>query len=88
VEKVGETFLDKIQNRIGEIAVKIDPKYFRPTEVEQLIGDAAKARSKLSWEPQYDLDTLIDDMMQNDIKEMRKEAYIKEAGYRILNYFE
>ena len=88
IEKVGETFLDKMQSRIGETVVKIDPKYFRPTEVEQLIGDAAKARIKLSWEPQYDLDTLIDDMMQNDIKEMRKEAYIKEAGYRILNYFE
>jgi len=88
VEKIGETYLEKIKNRIGETIVKVDPKYFRPSEVELLIGDAAKAQSKLSWKPQYDLDMLIDDMMQYDIKEMRKEASIREAGYRILNYFE
>jgi GDPmannose 4,6-dehydratase len=88
IENVGETYLEKIQNRIGETVVKVDPKYFRPTEVELLIGDATKARTKLSWEPQYDLDALIEDMMQSDIKEMKKEAYVKEAGYRILNYFE
>jgi len=88
VEKAGEMYLEKIQKRIGETVVKVDPKYFRPTEVEMLIGDATKARTKLSWEPRYDLDALIDDMMQSDIKEMKKEAYVKEAGYRILNYFE
>jgi len=87
-ENVGEMYLEKIQNRIGETVVKIDPKYFRPTEVELLIGDATKARTKLSWEPRYDLDALIEDMMQSDIKEMKKEAYVKEGGYRILNYFE
>jgi GDPmannose 4,6-dehydratase len=88
VEKIGETYLKMIKKRLGEAVVKVDPEYFRPTEVELLIGDAAKARTKLSWEPQYNLDTLIEDMMQNDIKEMKKEAYLKEAGYRILNYFE
>ena len=88
VKKVGEAYLEKIQSRIGEAVVKVDSKYFRPTEVELLIGDATKARTKLSWEPKYDLDTLIEDMMQSDIKEMKKEAYIREAGYPILNYFE
>jgi GDPmannose 4,6-dehydratase len=88
VNKVGESFLEAIQKRIGAVVLKIDPKYFRPTEVELLIGDATKARTKLSWEPKYNLDALIEDMMQNDIKEMKKEAYLKEAGYRILNYFE
>jgi GDPmannose 4,6-dehydratase len=88
VKKIGETYLETIRKRFGEAVVKVDPEYFRPTEVELLIGDAAKARTKLSWEPQYNLDTLIEDMMQNDIKEMKKEAYLKEAGYRILNYFE
>ena len=88
VEKVGEAYLEKIQNRMGEKVVRIDPQYFRPTEVELLIGDATKARTKLSWTPQYDLDALIEDMMQNDIKEMKKEACIREAGYRIMNYFE
>jgi len=88
VEKVGEAYLKKIQSRIGEDVVKVDPQYFRPTEVELLIGDATKARTKLSWAPQYDLDALIQDMMQSDVKEMKKEAYVKDAGYRILNYFE
>jgi len=88
VEKVGETYLKSFRKRTGETVVKVDPEYFRPTEVELLIGDAAKARTKLSWEPKYNLDMLIEDMMQNDIKEMKKEAYLKEAGYRILNYFE
>ena len=87
-ERVGEVYLEKMQNRIGEAVVKVDSEYFRPTEVELLIGDATKAQTKLSWKPQYDLDALIEDMMQNEIKEMRKEAYVKEAGYRILNYFE
>jgi len=88
VEKVGEPYLNKMQDRIGETLVRVDPQYFRPTEVELLIGDATKARTKLSWEPQYNLDMLIEDMMQNDIKEMKKEAYVKDGGYRILNYFE
>jgi len=88
VEKIGEAYLESFKKRMGEAVVKVDPEYFRPTEVELLIGDATKARTKLSWEPKYNLDTLIEDMMQNDVKEMKKEAYLKEAGYRILNYFE
>ena len=86
--KVGNVYLENIKKRIGENVVKVDPKYFRPTEVDILIGDATKARTKLSWSPQYDLDALIEDMMQNDIKEMKKEACIKDAGFRILNFFE
>ena len=88
VEKIGEEYLAAIQKRIGDKVVKIDPKYFRPTEVELLIGDATKARTKLSWTPEYTLDTLIEDMMTSDVKEMKKEAYLKDGGYRILNYFE
>jgi len=87
-KKIGETYLKFFRKRIGETVIKVDPEYFRPTEVELLIGDATKARTKLSWEPKYNLDSLIEDMMKNDIKEMKKEAYLKEAGYRILNYFE
>jgi len=87
-EKVGEAYLERMQSRIGQEVVKIDPQYFRPTEVELLIGDAEKARTKLSWTPQYDLDTLIEDMMHSDLREMKKEAYLKDAGYRILNYYE
>jgi len=88
VSKIGEAYLANLKKRIGEAVIKVDPEYFRPTEVELLIGDATKAREKLSWQPQYTLATLIEDMMRSDVKEMKKEAYLKEGGYRILNYFE
>lgn len=68
--------------------VAVDPKYFRPTEVDLLIGDATKARTVLGWEPKYDLDALIADMMQSDIKLMQKDAYLKDGGYQVMNYFE
>lgn len=86
--KVGEAFLSKIQQRIGQEVVGVDPQYFRPTEVELLIGDATKARTRLGWEPEYALPDLIADMMINDIKLMKKESYLREGGYKILNYFE
>lgn len=86
--KVGEAFLSKIQQRIGEEVVGVDPQYFRPTEVDLLIGDATKARTRLGWEPEYALPDLIRDMMVNDIKLMKKESYLREGGYKILNYFE
>lgn len=88
IDKVGEAYLDNIKKRLGEEVVGIDPQYFRPTEVELLIGDATKARTRLGWEPKYDLPALIKDMMQSDIKLMKKESYLKEGGYKILNYFE
>ena len=87
-EKVGENYLQAFSDRIGESVVRVDPQYFRPTEVELLIGDATKSRTKLGWVPQYSLPMLVEDMMISDIKEMKKEAYLKEGGYRILNYFE
>jgi GDPmannose 4,6-dehydratase len=68
--------------------VEVDPAYFRPTEVELLIGDATKSRTKLNWTPEYDLAGLVEDMMVSDIKVMKKETYLKEGGFRILNYFE
>jgi GDPmannose 4,6-dehydratase len=88
VNRIGENYLENIQKKIGEAVVKVDPMHFRPTEVELLIGDSTKARTKLGWEPQYNLDTLIEDMIRSDVKEMKKEAYLREGGYRILNYFE
>jgi len=87
-EKVGENHLQAFKNRIGEDVVKVDPQYFRPTEVDLLIGDSTKARTKLGWNPQYSLPMLVEDMMAGDIKEMKKESYLKDGGYRILNYFE
>ncbi len=87
-KKVGDAYLENFKKRVGEEVVGVDPQYFRPTEVELLIGDATKARTRLGWEPEYSLAALIEDMMKNDIKLMKKESYLKEGGYKILNYFE
>ena len=76
------------QLEIGKEVLAVDPKYFRPTEVDLLIGDPTKAKTKLGWVPEYDLQGLIEDMMQSDLTLMKKESYLKEGGYRILNYFE
>lgn len=88
VKKVGDAYLENFKKRVGEEVVGVDPQYFRPTEVELLIGDATKGRTRLGWEPEYSLAALIEDMMKNDIKLMKKESYLKEGGYKILNYFE
>ena len=73
---------------IGQEVVAVDKKYFRPTEVDLLIGDASKAYNKLGWKPEYTLEMLVDDMMQSDIKLMKKDSYLREGGYTTLNYFE
>ena len=73
---------------IGKEVLNVDPKYFRPTEVDLLVGDASKAKRKLGWVPEFDLQTLVKDMMQSDIQLMKKESFLKEGGYKIMNYFE
>jgi GDPmannose 4,6-dehydratase len=88
VQTVGEVYLNAFRKRIGEEVVGVDPNYFRPTEVDLLIGDSTKARSRLGWEPEYSLDALIEDMVYHDLKLMKKDSYLKEGGYAILNYFE
>ena len=70
----------------GEIVVRIDPRYFRPTEVEQLLGDPTKARKKLGWEPKITLEEIIEEMIEFDIKEAKKEMVLKKAGYDINLY--
>ncbi|RLD35543.1 MAG: GDP-mannose 4,6-dehydratase [Bacteroidetes bacterium] len=87
IEKVGEAFLPGIKG-MEQCCVEVDPEYFRPTEVDSLIGDAGKAREKLGWEPEYDLAGLIREMMASDIKLMKKDALLKDGGYETLNYFE
>lgn len=74
--------------KTGQAVVKVDEKYFRPTEVDILIGDPAKAKLMLGWEPRYNLQGLVEDMMGSDIKLMKKEAYLAAGGYKTLNYFE
>lgn len=90
VEKVGKVYLKSIKKRrsVNPVIVKVDKNYFRPTEVEMLIGDASKARKKLGWVPEYDLDSLINDMISSDLDLMKKESHIRKGGYKTFNYFE
>ncbi len=76
------------QLEIGRQIISVDPRYFRPTEVDLLIGDPTKANTKLGWIPEYDLNMLVDDMMQSDLKLMQKDCYLKDGGYQIMSYFE
>ncbi|RKS13292.1 GDP-mannose 4,6-dehydratase [Flavobacterium sp. 120] len=78
----------EFQLEIGKEVLAVDPKYFRPTEVDLLIGDPTKAKTKLGWECKYDLPALVKDMMQSDLKLMQKDQYLKDGGYATLNYFE
>ena len=73
---------------IGKEVVAVDPHYFRPTEVDLLIGDATKAKEKLGWVPEFTLQDLVKDMMDNDVNLMKKEVYLKEGGHDILNNYE
>lgn len=76
------------QLEIGKNVIGVDKRYYRPTEVELLIGDPSKANKKLNWTPKYDLPALIKDMVTSDLKLMKKERYLREGGYKTLNYFE
>jgi GDPmannose 4,6-dehydratase len=68
--------------------VAVDPRYFRPTEVDLLIGDPTKAEQKLGWTREYKLEALVNDMMASDLKLMTKDQYLKDGGYTVMNYFE
>ena len=72
----------------GKEVVFVDPLYFRPTEVDLLIGDPTKVKTQLGWEPKYDLNSLVNDMMKGDLKLMKKEKYLQDGGFRVFNYFE
>lgn len=74
--------------KLGNTVVKVDPKYFRPTEVDLLLGDPTKSKTQLGWQPKYDLQALVEDMMQADLNLMKKDEYLKQGDYKTLNYFE
>ena len=76
------------QLAIGKELVAVDPQYYRPTEVELLIGDSSKAREKLNWEPKYDLQMLCSEMVQADIVLFKQNQLLKEAGFAVKNEFE
>jgi GDPmannose 4,6-dehydratase len=72
----------------GTCILEVDPRYFRPTEVDILVGDAEKARQKLGWEPQITLNDLVKEMVESDLKLMKREKHIREGGFEIMNYYE
>jgi len=80
--------LNTDQLHFGSTVVRVDAKYFRPTEVDLLLGDPTKSKTKLGWEPKYDLPLLVKDMVQADLLLMKKDEYLKKQGFKTLNYFE
>jgi GDPmannose 4,6-dehydratase len=72
----------------GDVLVSIDPEYFRPTEVDLLIGDATKAKEKLGWTPKYDLNGLVKEMVSSDVILFRRDLELKKSGYAILKQAE
>ena len=70
------------------IVVAVDPRYFRPTEVDLLLGDPSKAEKKLGWNREYNLQDLVNDMMKSDLKLMTKDVYLKDGGYKTMSYYE
>jgi len=88
VAKVTSCSNPDYQLEMGKEVLSIDNKYFRPTEVDLLIGDSTKANQKLGWEPKITLEELVEDMMKSDIKLFKREIYLKEGGFNNLNYFE
>ncbi len=80
--------LDPEKIKLGQTVVKVDPSYYRPTEVDLLIGDPSKANSQLGWTPKYNLEMLVNEMVLSDLKLMHREEYLRKGGFDILNYFE
>jgi GDPmannose 4,6-dehydratase len=87
-EVVANLGLNASELHLGMEVVKVDPKYFRPTEVDLLLGDPTKSKTQLGWEPKYDLPLLVKDMVQADLELMKKDEHLKNGGYTPLNYFE
>jgi len=88
VEVVGSLGLNPEKLFLGSTVVRVDPKYYRPTEVDLLLGDPTKSKTQLGWEPQYDLPALVNEMVLSDLHLMKKDEYLNEGGFKTLNYFE
>jgi GDPmannose 4,6-dehydratase len=82
VEEVG------IEKKSGKVIVRIDPRYFRPTEVETLLGDPSKAKEKLGWEPKISFAQLVQEMVSEDLKIAERDQIVRQKGYKAYNYFE
>ncbi len=86
--KLKELGINTCKLSIGQEVVAVDPRYFRPTEVDLLIGDATKARTKLGWSPRHTLADLVRDMMNSDLQLMQKQLFLEQGGYDILKQHE
>lgn len=73
---------------VGTEVVAVDPRYYRPTEVDLLIGDATKAKTKLGWQPKYDLPALVKEMVAADLDLFKREKLLQDSGYKVMNQFE
>jgi GDPmannose 4,6-dehydratase len=87
-EKITELGLNEVNLKMGTTVVRVDPKYFRPTEVDLLLGDPTKAKQQLGWEPRYDLPLLVKEMVQSDLLLMKRDEHLKTGGFSTLNTFE
>jgi GDPmannose 4,6-dehydratase len=85
---VQQVSLPDIPLRPGDVVIEVDKRYFRPTEVDLLLGDATKAREKLGWSPRYTLKELIREMVESDISLFRKDIILKESGFNTIRQFE
>jgi GDPmannose 4,6-dehydratase len=79
---------DEVKVRVDDVVMRIDPKYFRPTEVEILIGQPDKAKRELKWELEHDLDSLVDDMVSSDLQLFKRDDYLQAGGHKIFQYNE
>jgi GDPmannose 4,6-dehydratase len=79
---------ERAKCRVGDVVVKVDPRYYRPTEVETLLGDPSKAKAKLGWEPKTTLRELVQEMTQSDYQAARRDSLVKAAGFQAYDYNE
>ena len=77
-----------IEQKSGKVIVRVDPRYFRPTEVETLLGDPRKAKEKLGWEPKITFEQLVQEMVLEDLKIAERDQIVRQKGYKAYNYFE
>ena len=86
VEPVNGELLAKC--KVGDVIVRVDPRYYRPTEVETLLGDPTKAREKLGWTPKISLPELVAEMVQSDYTSAKRDSLVKIAGFKAYDHYE
>ncbi|WP_374257897.1 GDP-mannose 4,6-dehydratase, partial [Aquabacterium sp.] len=74
--------------KVGDVIVKVDPRYYRPTEVETLLGDPTKAREKLGWTPKITLQELVSEMVRSDYTAAKRDSLVKQAGFQAYDHYE